>query len=360
MNTVKISTAGFGYMGKLHTMAYKSMPIALENFNYNIVLHKLLSNRDIPSEISGYKERVCTLEELSDTDILDICSPNFAHEEQINTAVNMGIANIYCEKPLTGFTETEEALVKLTKEKKLNTQMGLVLRFLPAVIRAKKLIEEGEIGDVINFNCHMYHQSYLNPQRPMSWRLEKEKSGGGAFVDLGVHMVDLIHYILGPITDIVGYVKTYIKERPQEAHLRNVDVDDFAHMDLTVRDRIPGTLEVSRVAAGKGEDTGFEIFGTKGSIKIHTSNPDYPTVYSLKDSTFRVGSYLTYKEVEKDISLIYPSSKYSLGWMVNCHLASLYSFISKTQGKAFDYISLPTFEASLQAMKIIERGYNSL
>lgn len=346
-------------MGRLHTIAYRSMPLCYENFNYNIVLYKLLTGKNTINN-TGYEETICSLDDFAGTDILDICTPNFIHSEQVKAAVNIGIRNIYCEKPLTGFLKQEEELAKLAEDNNINTQMGFVLRFLPSVIRAKKLIEEGEIGDIISFNSHMYHSGYLNPQRPISWRLEKDKSGGGAFVDLGIHLIDLIHYILGYITDIRGYIKTFINERPFENMLKKVDVDDFAHMDLVVKDTIPGTLEVSRVAAGKGEDTCIEIFGTKGSIRIEPSKPDFPAVYLLKDNNWREGNYKLFEDVEKDISVLCPSSKYSLGWMINCHMASLYSFILKTNGVRFNYIDTPTFETSVNAVRIIEQGYKNI
>ena len=358
MNNINISTAGFGYMGRLHTVAYRSMPLCYENFNYDILLYKLLSGRKIFNN-AGYTETISSFNDLVGTDILDICTPNFMHSELVKNAISIGIKNIYCEKPLTGFLKEEEELVKLAEGNKLNTQIGFVLRFLPAVIRAKKLIEEGEIGDIINFNCHMYHSSYLNPQRPMSWRLEKNKSGGGALVDLGIHLIDLIHYVMGPVTDVKGYVKTFIDERPFDNKFKKVDVDDLAHMELVVNDSILGTLDVSRIAAGKGEDTCLEIFGTRGSLRIEPLKPEFPSVYLLKDNNRREGNYILFPDVEKDISLLYPSSKYSLGWMVNCHMASLYSFIARINGVKFNYISTPTFEDSLNAIRIIERGYKN-
>lgn len=360
MEDVKISTAGFGYMGKLHTIAYKSMALCYENFNYNVILDKLLTSKKISENKLYYSEIVNKIEDMKGTDILDICTPNFIHGDEIKEASQIGIKNIYCEKPLTGKVEEEEKLTEFVQHENINNQVGFVLRYLPAVIRAKKLIEQGEIGDIINFNCHMYHSSYLNPDRPISWRLEKEKSGGGAFIDLGIHMVDLVHYVLGPITEINGYVKTFINKRPFGHTLKEVDVDDFAHMDIAVNNLVSGALEVSRVAAGKGEETCFEIFGTKGSIKIETSNPDLPKVYLLKDSTWHLGNYVTFNDAEKDISLLYPSGKYSLGWMVNTHMASLYSFIARTHGETFNYITVPTFEDSAKAMKVIDKGYKNV
>lgn len=357
MRKVEISTVGFGYMGKIHTIAYRSMPICYKNFEYDIVLKRLITSQKLSNTI--YEDTAEDIESIGDTYIADICTPNFMHSTQIKKLINMGVKNIYCEKPLAGDYEEEEKLVSITEKNGVKNQIGFVYRFLPAVIRGKKIIEEGIIGDVIRFNCHMYHQSYLNPMKPISWRLKKNQSGGGALVDLGIHMIDLIHYILGPITNVNGYTKTYINKRPYGNCMEDVDVDDFAHLDLTVNGCINGTLEVSRVAAGKGEDTLIEIFGTKGSVRIQTSQPEIPSVYILKNNTWIDGQQFTFKEVEEDINTIWPSSKLSLGWMVNCHMASLYSFIASTFGKKFNYIQLPTFNSSKEAMKIIKSVYDN-
>lgn len=357
MKKVEISTVGFGCMGKLHTIAYRSMPICFPNFEYDIILKKLVTSQKLNNTV--YENVVDDIENIADTYIADICTPNFVHSTQIKKLIDMGVKNIYCEKPLAGDYEEERKLVSLVEKNNVKNQMGFVFRFLPAVIRGKKIIEEGIIGDIINFNCHMYHQSYLNPMRPISWRLKKSQSGGGALVDLGIHMIDLVHYILGPITNVKGYTKTYINKRPCGNSMEDVDVDDFAHLDLIVNDNINGTLEVSRVASGKGEDTLLEIYGTKGSIRIQSSKPETPSVYILKDNTWIDGQQFAFKEVEEDINTIWPSGKLSMGLMVNCHMASLYSFIASTFDKKFNYIQLPTFSSSKEAMKIIKSVYDN-
>jgi len=230
------------------------MPLCYDDFPFYIVFDKLITSRELNTEYTGYKTHVKSPEGLS-TDILDICTPNFLHREEIEKAIGCGIKNIYCEKPLTGVYDEEKRLVELAGANEVNNRIGLVFRYLPAVVRTKRMIRDGLIGEIINFNCHMYHQSYLNPNRPMSWRLQKEKSRGGALVDLGIHLIDMVQYVLGPIKQVRGLTKTMIKERPSDAGIAPVDVDDFAHLDLMLEKGACGVMEVSRLAAGKGEDT---------------------------------------------------------------------------------------------------------
>lgn len=359
MEEIKFSVVGFGYMGKLHTIALKSLPLCYDHLPFRIIFDKLLTTRELDPWETGYRVHTTSIADLYGTDVVDICTPNFLHREQIEKAIAGGILNIYCEKPLTGVYDEERQLVDLATEKKVNNQMGLVLRFLPAVTRARRMIADGLLGEIIHFNCHMYHQSYLNPDRPMSWRLQKEKSGGGALVDLGIHMIDLVHYLLGPIKEVKGHTKTVIAERPSVRGVMPVDVDDFAHLDLMLDNGVSGTMEVSRMAAGKGEDTAIEIFGTEGSLKIDTKNPEWPEIALWRENTRKQGEFIKYQEVEEDLKILWPSGKFSLGWMVNSHMASLLSFLLKIQGHDFRYVQLPVFDNAAQAGKVIAAAYNS-
>lgn len=358
MDKIKISLSGFGFIGRYHTIAYRSMPLCYDSFPISIELYKLLTSKNLVPGQTGYKEHVGSIKELCDTDILDICTPNFMHNIQIHEAVLLGIKHIYCEKPLYGQSIEEEKLWGIVQDKGITNQIAFNMRFLPAVLRAKKMLEDDLIGNVINFSCHMDHQSYINPDRPMTWRLEKDKSFGGALVDLGVHMIDLVHFLFGNIIEVRGYTNTVFKTRPSREGISSVTVDDFAHLDLILDNGSYGSLEVSKVAAGRDENTFIEICGTKGSIRIDVKKPDWPDVYLVKTGTWQQGGF-RYDDVENDVKTIWPSNKFSLGWMMNSHMASLYGFIMNTTGKKLKYIAVPSFKDSLKACRVVEAAYIS-
>ncbi|MDR3645416.1 MAG: Gfo/Idh/MocA family oxidoreductase, partial [Clostridia bacterium] len=220
-----------------------------------------------------------------------------------------------------------------------------------------KLIEEGIIGDIIHFNCRYYHDSYLDLNKPFSWRLERGKSGGGALVDLGIHAVDIVRYVLGNVSEVGGYAKTFIKQRPCEGVMKDVDVDDFAHLDLTLENHAQGTVEVSRVSAGATGDLVFEIFGTKGSLRISTGQPDCPQVTIFGQGRQGGGSAFVFDDAQADIGYLWPTGKSSLGLLVNAHMAAINCFVSTLCGKEFAYIKAPTFRDSLEAVRVIECIY---
>ncbi len=356
---INYSLCGLGFIGKIHTIALKALPFCIDNVPFNINFYKLLSSRDFCSEDIGFQHVVKSMENIKDTDVVDICTPNFMHKEMIEKAIELGIKNIYCEKPLTGTCKDEVYLCKKAEEASINSQVAFMMRFVPAVVKAKAMIEEGVIGEIINFKCHMYHQSYLDVNKDMKWKRTKEKSAGGALVDLGVHLIDLVYYLLGEYDEISAINKTIIRERPTKEGMKKVEVDDFSHLEIHMKNGCSGSLEVSRVAAGKGEETEIEIFGTKGSLMINMNNPDYPLAYDFEKNLWYHGSLPIKGEVMEELNQVYPSSKYSLGFMVNAHMASLYSFLLKIGGREFKYLKPAEFKDAVYATSIIEAAYRS-
>ncbi len=94
--------------------------------------------------------------------------------------------------------------------------MTFEYRFIPAIMRAKKLIQEG-LGFLeypFSFRGLYLHSGYISPSRPLSWRLDKRKAGGEALFDLGPHIINLTRYLLGEYRAVFARTATFIKERP--------------------------------------------------------------------------------------------------------------------------------------------------
>ena len=292
-------------------------------------------------------------------DFIDVCSPNDWHYTQVRAALQAGVP-VYCEKPLARTLEEAEELAVLADKIGVLNQVALVNRFLPAIRQMKAVISSGLIGEILNFRAYKYHQSYLDPQRPMSWRLRQAESGGGAMMDLGIHLVDLVDYLLGGIERLRAEMRTFIKHRPTGANLGQlepVDVDDWALTNLEASAGIPGTIEVSRIAAGSGEATAFEVYGSLGAVAFRHTDPDTALIYDLSRKIWMRGSLALPADVsERPLPLIYPSSKFSQGDMTNRHMASLYDFLlnlKENKPAAID------FNAAVKAQRAVEAAYQS-
>jgi predicted dehydrogenase len=240
------------------------------------------------------------------------------------------------------------------------THTAFVLRYMPAIKQIKALLESGSLGDVLHFRAHMFHSSYLDRNRPMSWRLRWADSGGGAFADLGAHLVDIVMYLLGSVKNVRAESRTFITERPVkkgDSQLEKVDVDDWMACSLEMMSGAVGQLEVTRVAAGAGEETTLEIFGSKGAVSFQMSQPDSVRWFELSQGQWKQGALHVPPPVnERPLETIFPNPKFSQGMMTNVHLASAYDFLQCiAEGKP----SALDFKSALAVQEVIEGAYRS-
>ncbi|MCJ7735452.1 MAG: Gfo/Idh/MocA family oxidoreductase, partial [Anaerolineales bacterium] len=233
-------------------------------------------------------------------DLIDICTPNDSHFEIFTAALDAG-KHIYIEKPLALNLDQALEMHKLAKSAQGVIQIAFNFRFIPAVMKAKQLIDDGFLGDVINFRAQYFHTGYLNTDKPMSWRLYEEQSGGGALVDLGSHAIDLMLYLAGPFQRIMANTKTYVGQRPISpgAEIKaQVLVDDHAQLLIELPGGGVGIVEVSRVAHGTTDDLNFEIHGTRGAMKFDVMNPNWLYFYDAGDPKKPIGGSHGYKQIQ--------------------------------------------------------------
>ncbi len=142
-------------------------------------------------------------------------------------------------------------------------------RRCPAVTLAKRLIDEGEIGDIYHYRGLYLQDWIVDPKFPRVWRLEKARAGSGSLGDILSHTMDLSRYLVGEPVEVSGLLKTFITERPlpEDASRRGkVDVDDSAQALVKFATGAVGYYEGSRFAPGRKNYNRFEINGSKGSL----------------------------------------------------------------------------------------------
>ncbi len=154
-------------------------------------------------------------------------------------------------------------------------------RRVPAVAYAKKLIEDGRIGDVYHYHGAYLQDWIMDPEFPLVWRLEKKFAGSGALGDIGAHAADLAEYLNSEIQVVSGQMTTFIKERPLPTEgagawgakgqkgKGKVTVDDDANFLARFKNGSVGVFESSRFAGGRRNFNTFQIYGSKGSIAFN-------------------------------------------------------------------------------------------
>ncbi|MDX9864226.1 MAG: Gfo/Idh/MocA family oxidoreductase, partial [Anaerolineaceae bacterium] len=288
--TLNVGLVGLGYIGKIHAIGYRDIALCFPQPQVTAHLKAALRTslgrdqeflRDLPVELE-----TTSLEEFfsQDLHLVDVCSPSAMHTEYVLEAARRGIP-VYCEKPLGKDLADARIMAEAAAQHNILTHMAFTQRYLPAVRQMKAALDSGEFGEVLNFRGSIFHSSYLDPRRPMSWRLRWAESGGGAFADLGAHMVDLVKYLLGDAARVGAKMRTFITERPVSRgskQMETVDVDDWAFSTLELKNGAIGNIEATRMAAGVGSEIKLQIFCRKGSLHFDASNPHEIRIHDLK------------------------------------------------------------------------------
>jgi len=322
MMSLGYGLVGLGGIARTHLQALKSMAV-LQTPVPEVELAALLTRTEDKVEFGrklGFARVEHTMDSFlsKDVDVVDICSPNSLHYEQI-LAVSQAGKHIYCEKPLGLNGDEATELGQKLAGYDSHIQGAFVMRFLPAVARARAIIDQGKLGQIHSFRFRLYHSSYLNPDKPGTWRLQHKMSGGGAMMDLGCHLLDLVRFMLGEAEDVQAWTNTVVGQRKWPQGTAAVDVDDHALAVLGLANGARGSVEVSRVAVG-GDGLSLEVYGSQGAVHISPES-SHPRCFDALGQEFT-------PTIEADpflelLETLYPSPKLSMGWMVDSHTASL-------------------------------------
>ncbi|NPV54298.1 MAG: Gfo/Idh/MocA family oxidoreductase [Firmicutes bacterium] len=344
---VGIGLVGYGFIGRVHTLGYMNMPMYYRGLEWKPRLAAVCSrseaNRREAVEEAGYAWSCPDFRELvtrDDVRVVDCCTPNDTHLDIALAALEAG-KHVYCEKPLARNVaearEMAEAAREAGRRAGAKTQVACIYRFIPAVMRAKQLIDEGALGRIFHFRAAYLHSGYVDPMRPVSWRLSKAQGGAGAIYDLGAHILDLMYYLLGDYVEVMASLETFIKERPSQADrsvMVPVDVDDFALIQARMENGAIGTIEVSRVATGANDELRFEIHGSGGALAFNLMDPNWLWFYDNTRPGSPIGGLKGYTKIETIQKFPepggFPGPKFAVGW-IRFHFASEYEFLASIQ-----------------------------
>ena len=361
---INYALSGLGGIAKTHTMGLKNLPFLELPIDFEVDFTTLATTspqekEELATKI-GFDNIVDSFDKLlgTDVDMVDLCTPNFVHQEEILKAIAAD-KHIYCEKPLAIDLEEAEEILEEIEQSSLKHQMGFVYRFLPAVASTHALLKNKVIGEVQFAKVEYYHSRYLNPEVAMTWRLQKETSGGGALVDLGSHMIDLTRFLLGDFSSVGAWTKTFVKERKdQNNKLTEIDVDDWAMLMVDLASGANATIESSRVSPGN-EGFRIHIFGDRGSIYIDSDQTKEPTLYDQTPKQIEIKDEMIADDDFLDNVLrLYPNSKSSQGLMIDLHTVDLLWFLESIVKDEVP-VGTPDFKAGYEVQKIIDYAYQS-
>jgi predicted dehydrogenase len=302
---LRVALIGTGFMGRLHSIAYAILPSFFPDLP--AVRRKVVV--DVTDDLArrgahqfGYDEWATDWQQVisrPDVDIVDIVTPNDSHRPIAEFALAQG-KHVLCEKPLALSAQEARLMADKAAHAKGVSMVVFNYRRCPAVLEAKRLIDEGAIGEILGFRA-LYLQDWAMPEgTPWSWRFGAAQAGSGALGDIGSHALDLGLYLVGDIDSVTGTTETFVRSRPRASganfssaakassgiganEMVPVDVDDVTIALLKFKNGALGTLEASRFAYGRKNHLTFEISGRKGALAFSWERRNELRFYSAED-----------------------------------------------------------------------------
>ena len=257
---IGVGMLGYAFMGKAHSRALRALPELDAPLAPDLVSISG-RNREALEEVAarfGWAESVSDWREQVVDDRIELFvngGPNSIHAEPSIAALEAG-KHVLCEKPL-GLDAAESYRMWQAAETAGTVHAcGFNYRFVPAIRRARELLEAGAVGDIVHFRAR-YLQSWGWDADTSIWRFDRAQAATGAIGDLGTHIIDLARFLAGEIETIAATVRTYVPGH---------EVDDAFTASIELSNGAIGTLEATRLARGRVNQPTFEINGSAGSI----------------------------------------------------------------------------------------------
>lgn len=205
---LKVGVIGLGRMGMLHLMN------SLHMEDVKVVAAADASKKALKkAKLAGVERVYADYHELlshsSDVDVVTISLPNFLHFESVKLALEAGV-NVFMEKPMANTVEECTEIVNLVKKSGRKFTIGHSVRFIPVIEKMKELLDKGVIGNMeVATIEEVINGPFTHPRFPIpvsDWWFDPKKSGGGALLDIGYHMIDLFRYFAGDSRVVFSYL----------------------------------------------------------------------------------------------------------------------------------------------------------
>lgn len=283
-DTIGVGLVGYRFMGKSHSNAYRQVAHFFPDVTIRPEMKAICGRdeaavRQAAQELGwqGYETDWRKLVERSDIGLVDVSTPGDTHAPIAIAAAENG-KHVFCEKPLANTIAEARAMQAAVEKAGVVGMVNFNYRRVPAIQLAKRLIDDGRIGQIYHWRAVYLQDWIMDPNFPLVWRLQKDVAGSGTLGDLGAHIIDLARMLVGEITEVTGLTHTFIKQRPLQAaatgglgaaagtEMGEVTVDDAALFLARFANGAVGSFEVTRFANGRANYNSFEINGSKGSI----------------------------------------------------------------------------------------------
>lgn len=309
--TMRIALIGTGFMGRMHAHAWRTAP---RFFDLPVTpVLSVIAGRDAERTAAsaarlGFAESTDDWRrviERDDIDVVDICTPGDSHAEIALAALAAG-KHVMCEKPLANDVATADRMAAAAEDALARgavSMCGFSYRRTPALALARRLIEEGLVGEVRHVRAQYLQDWLSDAEAPFTWRLDRTRAGTGTLGDIGAHSIDTAQWLTGDaIVGVSAVLRTFVGSRPvldeqvglggrarQGAPRERVTVDDAAAFTAGFAGGALGVFEATRMATGHRNSNRIEVNGERGSVAFDFRAMNELEFYDAADPAGRQG-----------------------------------------------------------------------
>ncbi|HYJ27065.1 MAG TPA: Gfo/Idh/MocA family oxidoreductase [Nocardioides sp.] len=367
---LSVGMVGYAFMGAAHSHAWRTAPRFFDlplRPRMAAVAGRDAAGVRAAADRLGWESTETSwqaLVERDDIDLVDVCTPGHTHAEIVLAALEAG-KHVLCEKPLANSVEEAEAMTRAAERAAadgVRAMVGFTYRRVPAISLARQLVAEGRLGTLHHVRAQYLQDWIVDPQAPLSWRLEKDKAGSGALGDIGAHIIDITQFITGDtITRVSGRLRTFVDERPlpsEHAGLSGtagtgtgkVTVDDAATFLADFRGGAMGVFEATRFASGRKNAIRIEINGSRGSIAFDFEDMN---VLHFFDGTEDAGTAGFRRILVTEAEHPYVGAWWPPGHVIGYEHGFIHQAVDLVRAIADGTDPTPTFADGLQVQRVL-------
>ncbi len=200
------------------------------------------------------------LVEREDVDAITICSPNAFHRDQAVAAAKAG-KHVLVEKPVAVSAAEADEMIAAAQQARVVLQVAHNLRYVPAVLAARDVVRGGRLGNIVGLRAAFGHGGPQVWAPEASWFFDRTRSGGGALIDLGIHIIDVVNFVTGLDARAVTAMTA-----------GNEPCEDAAQLVVSFGNGAIGSVHASWLAR-PAPDMSLTIFGTDGTLHFDVRTP---------------------------------------------------------------------------------------
>ncbi len=265
MSTIKTAVVGLG-MGRFHIKGYLNHPSADVAAVVDLDESRFGEIKELVPGVRTYTDYREMLR-AEKPDLVSVAVPNFLHEEVTCAALDAG-ANVLCEKPMSLNVESALRMRDKAESSGKRLYINFSQRFSEFARTARGLVDEGRLGDIYHAYCQWTRRDGI--PRFGGWFGQKKMSGGGPLIDLGVHRLDFVLWLMGgvkPVT-VSGTTHHRLGSALGKAQGKAFDVEDLASGFIRTDNGASILFEVSWTGFQvRKEQQALRLLGEKGSIE---------------------------------------------------------------------------------------------